>query len=55
VLPLLDQLKVERVAIPYNQLESNGNSATPVDFGRHKNNDDVPTALGFKNSTRECS
>ena len=55
VLALLDQLKVERVAMPSNRLEINANGATAVNFNRHVDNDDASIALGCKSSTSRCS
>ena len=46
VLAFLDQLKVGRVAVPGNQLESDNNNAATVDFGRHDNGDDALVAPG---------
>ena len=55
VLALLDQLEVGRVAVPGEQLESDGDGATAVDFGRHDGDDDASTASGCGRDTRRCS
>ena len=55
MLALLDQLEVGRVAVPGEQLESDGDGATAVDFGRHDGDDDASTASGCGRNARRCS